>query len=37
MAFSIAPSALRSQGWMTIECASGTLIEASWLSGVLVP
>ena len=34
MAFSMAPSAERSQGWMTIWCASGTLMPASWLSGV---
>ena len=37
MAFSIAPRTPRSQGWMTIWWASGTLIPASWLSGVEVP
>ena len=37
MAFSIAPRTPRSHGWMTIWCGSGTLIPASWLSGVDVP
>jgi len=37
IAFSMAPSTLRSQGWITIWCGSGTLIPASWLSGVDVP
>ena len=37
IAFSIADSTPRSQGWITIWCASGTLIDASWLSGVWVP
>ena len=37
IAFSIAPRTPRSQGWITIWCASGTLIAASWLSGVCVP
>ena len=37
MAFSIAPRTPRSQGWMTIWWASGTLIDASWLSGVWAP
>ena len=37
IAFSMAPRTLRSQGWMTIWCGSGTLIPASWLSGVWVP
>ena len=37
IAFSIAPRTPRSHGWMTIWCGSGTLIEASWLSGVGVP
>ncbi len=37
IARSIAPRALRSHGWMTIWCGSGTLIPASWLSGVWVP
>ena len=37
IAFSIAPRTLRSHGWMTIWWASGTLIPASWLSGVWVP
>ena len=37
MAFSIAPRTPRSQGWMTIWCGSGTLMPASWLSGVDVP
>ena len=35
MAFSMAPSTPRSQGWMTIWCGSGTLMLASWLSGVM--
>jgi hypothetical protein len=37
IAFSMAPRALRSHGWMTMLCASGTLMLASWLSGVVVP
>ena len=37
IARSMAPSALRSHGWITIWCGSGTLIPASWLSGVCVP
>ncbi len=37
IAFSIAPRTLRSQGWITIWWASGTLIPAIWLSGVGVP
>ena len=37
IAFSMAPRTPRSHGWMTIWCASGTLIPASWLSGVWVP
>ena len=37
MAFSIAPRTPRSHGWMTIWWGSGTLIPASWLSGVWVP
>ena len=37
MALSMAPRTPRSQGWMTIWCGSGTLMLASWLSGVMVP
>ncbi len=37
IAFSIAPRTARSHGWMTIWWGSGTLIEASWFSGVWVP
>jgi hypothetical protein len=37
MAFSMAPRTPRSQGWITIWCGSGTLIPASWFSGVEVP
>ncbi len=37
IAFSIAPRTPRSQGWMTTWWGSGTLIDASWLSGVGVP
>jgi hypothetical protein len=37
IARSIAPRALRSHGWITIWWGSGTLMPASWLSGVCVP
>jgi hypothetical protein len=37
IAFSIAPRTPRSHGWITIWWASGTLMPASWLSGVSVP
>ena len=37
IARSMAPRTLRSHGWITIWCGSGTLMPASWLSGVWVP
>jgi hypothetical protein len=37
IAFSMADRTDRSHGWMTIRCASGVLMPATWLSGVWVP
>jgi hypothetical protein len=37
IAFSIALSWLASQGWITIVRASGTEMDAIWLTGVGVP
>ena len=37
MAFCTFPTMLLSQGWISRSLASGTDMDASWLSGVLVP